>query len=109
LPIGRYPKLLNEREELCLTMVASQDHNQSGYSVEDLAIKYGWLNTDGEGYTIDESPSGTYRPVKIICLGAGASGIAMAKLVQDQMENVELKIYDKNADVAGTWLENRYP
>ncbi|OAP58404.1 hypothetical protein AYL99_07494 [Fonsecaea erecta] len=78
-------------------------------STNNLAAKYGWKNTNEAGYTINEVPSGTLRSVKIICLGAGASGINLAKLVQDQMQNVELQIYDKNADVGGTWLENRYP
>jgi hypothetical protein len=78
-------------------------------STEDLATKYGWNHTNEEGYTINEAPSGLLRPIKIICLGAGASGINWAKLVQDQMENIELQIYDKNSDVGGTWLENRYP
>ncbi|OQV00818.1 hypothetical protein CLAIMM_06266 [Cladophialophora immunda] len=94
-------------------MVASQDSDKaksaSVNSTNNLATKYGWKNTNDAGYTINEVPSGILRPVKIICLGAGASGINLAKLVQDQMQNVELQIYDKNADVGGTWLENRYP
>jgi hypothetical protein len=39
-------------------MVASHDHKQQSYSVEDLAAKYGWQNSDDEGYTIKEVPSG---------------------------------------------------
>lgn len=93
-------------------MVASQDTGKapvSTASLENLATKYGWINTNDEGYTINEAPSGLLRSVKIICLGAGASGIDLAKRIQDQMQNVELQIYDKNVDVGGTWLENRYP
>lgn len=33
----------------------------------------------------------------------------MAYQIQKHCENVELVIYEKNADLGGTWLENRYP
>jgi hypothetical protein len=70
---------------------------------------YGWQTTNERGYTLNERPSGTKRPVKIICVGAGASGINFAKFMQDQMQNVELVIYEKNDEVSGTWIENQYP
>lgn len=46
--------------------------------------------------------------MKMICVGAGASGISLAKFARD-LKNVDLVIYEKNADVGGTWMENRYP
>lgn len=49
------------------------------------------------------------RPIKIITIGAGVSGILMAYRIQKHMQNVELKIYERNADIGGTWLLNRYP
>jgi hypothetical protein len=49
------------------------------------------------------------RPLKVITIGAGVSGILMAYKIQKQMQNVELKIYERNADIGGTWLLNRYP
>ncbi|KAK5009369.1 hypothetical protein LTR28_001381, partial [Elasticomyces elasticus] len=51
------------------------------------------------------------RPVRIIVIGAGLSGIAAVKIFKERFagEPVELVIYEKNNDVAGTWLENRYP
>jgi hydroxyversicolorone monooxygenase len=48
------------------------------------------------------------RRIKTITIGAGFSGILMAYQIQKQCENVENVIYEKNADVGGTWLENRY-
>lgn len=33
----------------------------------------------------------------------------MAYQIQKYCENVEHVIYEKNADLGGTWLENRYP
>lgn len=69
---------------------------------------YGWPNSEN-GYTIKEQPSGTTRRMKIIVIGAGASGINFAKFQQDKLKDVETVIYEKNPDVGGTWFENRYP
>jgi cation diffusion facilitator CzcD-associated flavoprotein CzcO len=49
------------------------------------------------------------RPVKIICIGAGVSGILTAIRFPQHIQNLELVIYEKNEDVGGTWFENRYP
>lgn len=51
------------------------------------------------------------NPIRIIVIGAGISGIAAVKLFKEKFANqpAELVIYEKNADVGGTWLENRYP
>lgn len=49
------------------------------------------------------------RPMRVICIGAGISGIAAAYKAQRQLVNTELIIYEKNHDVGGTWLENKYP
>ena len=68
-----------------------------------------WPTTNAAGYSINEIPSGHSRNIRIICIGAGASGINLAKFTQDQLENVELVMYEKNRDVAGTWFENSYP
>ncbi|KAJ5774830.1 hypothetical protein N7457_009726 [Penicillium paradoxum] len=50
-------------------------------------------------------------PLKVIVMGAGAAGIDFlhhaTQLLSDL--NVEIKCFDKNADVGGTWYENRYP
>ncbi|KAL7627403.1 hypothetical protein AAE478_001596 [Parahypoxylon ruwenzoriense] len=49
------------------------------------------------------------RFVKVICIGAGASGILLAYKLKRSFENYSLTIYDKNPEVSGTWYENRYP
>lgn len=78
-------------------------------SLDELPDIYGWPRENKRGYRIEEVPSGTYRPLKIIMIGAGASGISFAKFSREELQNVELIIYEKNHDVGGTWLENRYP
>ncbi|KAJ5793863.1 hypothetical protein N7457_000462 [Penicillium paradoxum] len=49
------------------------------------------------------------RKIRVIGVGAGVMGILHAYYIQQQTENVEFAIYDKNPDIGGTWLENRYP
>lgn len=61
------------------------------------------------GYVVDEHIFGEPRQLRIITLGAGASGLNVARQIEKHMKAVDLQIYEKNADVGGTWLENRYP
>jgi hypothetical protein len=93
-----------------ITSTVANGQNTSGeLPLHERPVVYNWKTTNEAGYTIDETPSGTGRPLRVICVGAGASGINLAKFVQDRLKDVHLKIYEKNDDVGGTWLENRYP
>ncbi|KAM0208249.1 hypothetical protein ACHAQD_011668 [Fusarium lateritium] len=49
------------------------------------------------------------RPLKVIYIGAGISGICGAIEFLKQVPNLELVIYEKNPELGGTWFENRYP
>ncbi|KAL9108033.1 MAG: hypothetical protein Q9227_007139 [Pyrenula ochraceoflavens] len=49
------------------------------------------------------------RKIRVLSIGAGVTGIMNAYHIQKQCENVEHVIYEKNEDIGGTWLENRYP
>lgn len=60
-------------------------------------------------YTITETPVFTKRPLRMIIIGAGAAGLQIAYKAIRQLVNVDFQIYEKNNDVGGTWLENRYP
>lgn len=64
--------------------------------LKDKPALYGWKTTNEQGYTIDEKLSGSTQPLKVIGVGAGASGINLAKSVRDDLENVECVIYEKN-------------
>ncbi|KAI1862728.1 uncharacterized protein JN550_010065 [Neoarthrinium moseri] len=68
-----------------------------------------WYNQDFDGYRIAEQPLFTRRRLRVVCVGAGAAGLQLAYKAERALENIELQIYDKNSDVGGTWLENRYP
>ena len=68
----------------------------------------GWLVQNARGYRINEDPYDTHRKLRVIHIGAGASGIVFSKFAEDRLNNVDVQIYEKNTDVGGTWLENRY-
>ncbi|KAH7141866.1 hypothetical protein EDB81DRAFT_653405 [Dactylonectria macrodidyma] len=53
--------------------------------------------------------SSPVRKIKVITIGAGISGIHMSYLFQKHGQNIEHVVYEKNAEIGGTWLENRYP
>ncbi|KAF9889894.1 hypothetical protein FE257_006766 [Aspergillus nanangensis] len=55
------------------------------------------------------NPLYTNRPIRVIIIGAGASGLLMAYKLQRNFDDVEFQLYEKNPDVGGTWYENRYP
>lgn len=67
----------------------------------------GWLVQNARGYQINEQPYDTHRKLRVIHIGAGASGIVFSKFAEDRLQNVDVQIYEKNKDVGGTWLENR--
>ncbi|KIX97106.1 uncharacterized protein Z520_07220 [Fonsecaea multimorphosa CBS 102226] len=50
--------------------------------------------------------------LRVISIGAGFSGLTMANKIQNKYKLdsiIEHVIYEKNCDIGGTWLENRYP
>ena len=54
-------------------------------------------------------PIHAQRHVRVVCIGAGASGLLMAYKLQKHFSNYNLQVYEKNSEVSGTWFENRYP
>lgn len=56
-----------------------------------------------------QNPIHNERHVRIICIGAGASGLLFAYKMQRHFDNFSLTVYEKNPEVSGTWFENRYP
>jgi hypothetical protein len=49
------------------------------------------------------------RPLKVIYIGAGISGILAAIKFRQAVPDLDLTIYEKNPDLGGTWYENQYP
>ena len=62
---------------------------------------------------IDTSIFGyTPRKLRVVCIGSGFSGLTLAYKIQHSDQDlsfVDFTIYEKNTEVGGTWLENKYP
>lgn len=58
-----------------------------------------------------DKPLGTARKIRIITIGAGASGLNLVRTLRLHLEpgSYVHQIYEKNPCVGGTWYENRYP
>ncbi|EXJ70138.1 uncharacterized protein A1O5_07211 [Cladophialophora psammophila CBS 110553] len=69
-----------------------------------------WRNVDDVAYALSQISLFTPRPIKIIAIGAGFGGLAIAHAVESgALPAAELTIYEKDAGIGGTWFENRYP
>ncbi|KAI0900874.1 FAD/NAD(P)-binding domain-containing protein [Annulohypoxylon nitens] len=49
------------------------------------------------------------RELRVAVIGAGLSGTLAGILLPAKVPNINLTIFEKNADVGGTWFENIYP
>ncbi|KAN0107798.1 FAD/NAD(P)-binding domain containing protein [Hyaloscypha variabilis] len=65
--------------------------------------------TSFDDYRVTEQPLFAKRHIRLVCVGAGATGLEVAYKAERFLQDVEIQIYEKNNDVGGTWLENRYP
>ena len=54
------------------------------------------------GHCVDD-----LRPMKVICIGAGISGIIAGIRFPQRVKNLDFTIYEKNEEVGGTWWENK--
>ena len=68
----------------------------------------GDANTNGvkteTPWALHDTPVENQRPLKVIVIGAGYSGIYMGIRMPERLRNCELVIYEKNAGVGGTWF-----
>lgn len=81
------------------------DKKQSKHDASALRDHSRWI-------PVQEHPIHSPRKIRLVCIGAGFAGLMLAYKIRYQMkldDVVELCIYEKNHDVGGTWLENRYP
>ncbi|KAJ5643533.1 uncharacterized protein N7484_006040 [Penicillium longicatenatum] len=60
-------------------------------------------------FALEEHPVDKVRPIKVGIIGAGLTGITAGVLLPAKLPGLDLRIYDKNRDVGGTWFENTYP
>lgn len=67
--------------------------------------------SNGDKYTVSEAPIFAPRRIRIVSIGAGASGINLIRTLKQTLQHgtFEHVVYEKNSGVGGTWFENRYP
>lgn len=80
-----------------------------GYNIDMGSIGNGTSQRKTDGYSIEDHPLGEARPLKVICIGAGATGLNLAYRTKRHLKNVDLLVYEKNKSIGGTWFENKYP
>lgn len=69
-----------------------------------------YKDKDKVAYELSKLPFDSPRRLKVIVSGAGCSGLDFAHAVESgRLGNIDLRIYEKNAGLGGTWWENRYP
>ncbi|EPQ56351.1 FAD/NAD P-binding domain-containing protein [Gloeophyllum trabeum ATCC 11539] len=61
------------------------------------------------GYKLGDFSIDECRPMRVVCIGAGFSGILAGIRFPQKVPNVDLTIYDKNPAIGGTWYNNKYP
>ena len=59
--------------------------------------------TNETPWLLHDTPVENQRPIKVIVVGAGYSGIYMGIRIPERLRNCELVIYEKNAGIGGTW------
>jgi len=67
-----------------------------------------WPSSNPRGYTIPDLPYGTRRPLKVVGIGAGISGISLSHDIQADGDNIELTMYEMASDYGGTWFWNTW-
>jgi hypothetical protein len=60
-------------------------------------------NKSEPAWALHDSPVENQRPLRVIVIGAGYSGIYLGIRIPERLRNVDLVIYEKNAGVGGTW------
>lgn len=60
-------------------------------------------------YQVQNAPMGARNPLRIVCIGAGYSGLMMAIIAEQKMQGrkIDFKVYEMNSDLGGTWLVNK--
>ncbi|GAB1200890.1 hypothetical protein APSETT444_010271 [Aspergillus pseudonomiae] len=56
-----------------------------------------------------DKPIHANRMMRVICIGAGPSGLYLAYMFKTSFTDYTLEVYERNEDIGGTWFENRYP
>lgn len=102
--------VVNIQETVCSTI--QTDNSRTANIETSLPIPEAQTGADHHKYLsplISERAVNQARPLKVIYIGAGISGILAAINFRKAVPNLDLILYEKNPEIGGTWYENRYP
>ncbi|KAF4625796.1 hypothetical protein G7Y89_g12367 [Cudoniella acicularis] len=110
---------------LAIKMLVCASHGRLGSHIQESKLSEQVIGTNFSMSSIENTQSGSSdtrlpngllnqwhsqpRNIKIIHIGAGATGLCAAYKMERQLQNYELVCYEKNDEIGGTWYENRYP
>ncbi|PWY77689.1 flavin-binding monooxygenase [Aspergillus eucalypticola CBS 122712] len=80
-----------------------------GSLINELALSEKAGSQARPAFEIEEHPIDELRPIKVGVIGAGLAGITAGALLPAKLPGLDLRIYEKNSGVGGTWFENTYP
>ena len=91
--------LLNPKEYIVSLWVAVYSHvHSTSLELDKMSGCHSWCR---------DGPIHQERRLRVICIGAGASGLLFAYKLQRSFSNYSLNVYEKNSALSGTWFENR--
>lgn len=61
------------------------------------------VNSEAAPWALHDVPVDYQRPVRVIVIGAGFSGVYCGIRIPERLRNCDLVIYEKNAGIGGTW------
>ncbi|KAI0057669.1 FAD/NAD-P-binding domain-containing protein [Artomyces pyxidatus] len=70
---------------------------------------FSWIGASSKQYQAGDFSVDDYRRMKVVCIGAGYSGIIAGIRFSQKVPNLDLTIYEKAAGIGGTWWSNKYP
>jgi len=60
-------------------------------------------------WQLHDTPIENQRPIRVIVIGAGYSGVYCGIRIPERIRNCELVIYEKNDGIGGTWYAHLPP
>lgn len=115
IPVSAIPQDVNEKHHTTVTIedICSSSDESMRLENEEKVLnpKRGVSEQKQHTFTplISERAVNEPRPLKVIYIGAGISGILAAIKFREAVPGLDLTIYEKNPELGGTWYENQYP
>jgi cation diffusion facilitator CzcD-associated flavoprotein CzcO len=100
---------MQSSETQAASLASGIEGAQNGAPVEVTNGLENGVHLDKEPYQIKQQWFGKKSHIKIIGLGSGIGGLALAYKLPRMLTNYTLTIYEKTSKMSGTWWENTYP